>query len=141
MDPPKYPSFNPPSRAPYDGFWGKAEYIWTNGYEKGWHYDINGNPTGPAPIFGMPPDIIGGPLVKGAKLLRVGKFNFNSKFFHLVFKDKLLSRVKGFEHIVGENPDIFFNGTRIFLRGRGNLKYKSFDTGLDFWDYLSTLIP
>jgi len=104
----------------------------------GIQYDIQGNPLGFAPIGGTSPDIIGGPLLRGDKIIKLGKYAFNSRFFHRVFKPKILAKVGNYSKIVGNNPDISVNGISIVLNGAKNGPFKgnSLKTTLTIFDLI-----
>ncbi len=46
-----------PKLDPFTGFWGYVNYQWHGGNFDGFHYDMNGNATGLAPIMGIVPDV------------------------------------------------------------------------------------
>ncbi|WP_373400420.1 RHS repeat-associated core domain-containing protein [Algoriphagus halophilus] len=125
-------------RDPYSGFWGYLDYFLNGGISNGVQYDIKGNPLGLAPITGTPPDLIGGPLMRGDKVIKLGKYAFNSRFFHRVFKPKILSKAGDYSKIVGNNPDISLEGVSIVLKGatNGPFKGKSFKTTLTIFDLI-----
>ena len=90
------------------------------------------------PITGTPPDMLGGPLAKGDKAIKLGKYLLNPKGWHAI-KDGFLTQVgrTNFARIVGENPDITFKGTQIFLTGAKFSPYygKSYGTGITIKEF------
>ncbi len=123
----------------FGGFWGGVKYFWTGGNIDGYHYNMDGKATGLAPIMGMPPSFIGGPLRKGEQALKLGKYLFNPSAFHAVKKGVLsFANPKSFSHIVGTNPDLMFKGGKIWLTGTKTGGYfgKSYETGMTIADFL-----
>jgi RHS repeat-associated protein len=103
-------------------------------------YTVNaeGRISGLIPITGVAPEIIGGPLRKGQQAIRIGKHLFNPTYFHRTVKPDILSKAGDFVKIVGKNPDVSISGAKIVLKGakNGPFKGKSFDTGLDLFDFI-----
>jgi hypothetical protein len=123
----------------FSGLWGGLKYFWTGGNIDGYHYNLDGQATGLAPMMGMPPSFIGGPLSKGEQALKLGKYLFNPTAFHGIKKGVLsFSNPKTFSHIVGTNPDLMFNGGKIWLTGTktGGYYGKSYETGMTIADFL-----
>ena len=122
----------------YEGTWGFISWIWTGGIENGGRYDSDGNLIGLAPITGMPPDIIGGPMRKGQTAIKTGKYLFNPGHLHKVIKPQVLKSAGNFAKVVGKNPDITIKGTQIVLKGAKNGPYagKTFETGLKITDFI-----
>jgi len=122
------------------GFGGALKYFWTGGNIDGYHYNSRGNAVGLAPITGMPPSFIGGPLRKGQSAIKLGKYLFNPTAFHGVKKSVLMfANPKSFSHVVGTNPDLLFKGGKIWLTGTktGGYYRKSYETGMKIADFLS----
>jgi hypothetical protein len=122
----------------FNGFWGKLEYFLTGGNIGKFHYNIDGKVTGFAPIGGSP-DFIGGPLKKGDKAIKLGKYLLNPKAYHAIKKTFLLKiGLTNFAHIVGKNPDISFKGLKIILVGPKLSPYagKTYETGLNIIDFI-----
>ena len=94
--------------------------------------------TGPRVISGAP-SFIGGPLRKGQQAIKLGKYLFSPSTFHTT-KQVLLKSLgtKGYASVVGNNPDIMFKGTKVFLTGAKNSPYfgKSYETGLSVLDFI-----
>lgn len=68
--------------------------------------------------------------------IRIGRISVPTQTFHRVIKPDILKAAgKGFEKIVGHNPDIFIEKGEIILKGTGSFKGKSFPTGLDPADF------
>lgn len=123
------------------GFWDWANKINHLGKREwnGKYIDDDGNVIGTAPITGMPPSFIGGPLRKGQSALKVGKYFFNPTAFHSVKEGVLaFANPKNFSHIVGSNPDLMFKGGKIWLTGTKTGGYfgKSYETGMTIADFL-----
>ena len=125
------------NRDPYDGFLGNLNYFLNGGNENGIHYNRNGEPIGLAPIGGAP-DLIGGPLMRGEKIIKIGKYAFNSRFFHRIVKPKILQKGGDFSKIVGNNPDIGLDGINIVLKGAkgGPFQGRSYKTALTIFDFI-----
>jgi len=89
-------------------------------------------------VTGMPPDIIGGPLKNGAKAYNIGKYVFNSRYLHRIFKPKVLEMAGKYAKVVGDNPDIEIKGAKILLKGTKNSPFagKVYDTGLNLFDLI-----
>ena len=130
---------DPAPKQDFTGFWGVLKYFLTGGNIDGYQYDMDGDPTGYAPIMGMPPSIFGGPLRKGQAAIKLGKYLFNPSAFHGV-KDGVLAYVnpKNYSHIVGTNPDLMFKGGKIWLTGTkiGGYFGKSYPTEMTIADFL-----
>lgn len=123
----------------FSGFWGKVYYFLGGNTDDQYQYDINGRAIGYAPVTGMPPSLIGGPLRKGQEAIKLGKYLFNPNAFHYV-KQAVLATVnpKKFSHIVGKNPDIVFKNGRVWLTGTKTGGYfgKSYETELTIIDFI-----
>jgi hypothetical protein len=113
--------------------------IWVNEQGISVYIDDGGNVIGIAPNSGTP-DGIGPPLKKGEKVYNIGKYALSNRYLHRVLKPSILNRlnIKDYGHIVGKNPNISFEGTKIFLQGSPNGPFRgnSFSTGLDLIDLI-----
>ncbi len=76
--------------------------------------------------------------MKGDNIIKLGKYAFNSRFFHRIFKPKILVKAGDYSKIVGTNPDISLNGISIVLNGAKNdpFKSKSFKTSSTLFDFI-----
>ncbi len=122
-----------PNRQPFGWF----EWIWTGGNINGASYTKDGQLFGYAPQMGTPP-IIGGPLKSGDKILKIGQYFFNPKYFHKFIKPGILAKATNYAHIVGDNPDIVIKGVKILLSGAksGPFAGKTIETGLSILDFI-----
>lgn len=88
------------------------------------------------------PDMLGGPLRKGDKAIKLGKYLLNDRAWHSV-KKTFLSRIgKGkYEKIVGNNPDIDFKGLKIVLKASKNSPYvgKTYETSFTVIEFIEFL--
>jgi len=128
-----------PPKQDFNGVLGIIKYIWTGGNINGYSYNMEGEVTGVAPYTGMPPSIMGGPLNKGEKAIKLGKYLFNPKVLHSVKQIVLkTANPSKFAKIVGHNPDIMFKGGKIWLTGAKNSPFygKSYETTMTIIDFL-----
>ncbi|MBV6462361.1 MAG: hypothetical protein HJHJAOHD_02510 [Flavobacteriales bacterium] len=133
-----------PVMTPTDGIW---ESLWHTAYPRTYgmqEVDNLGNiSSGLQPYMGYPPDILGGPLRKGDRAIKIGRRLVNPKFYHQV-KEKWLHHV-GFEkfaHLVGDNPDITVKGAKIVLTPSKFSPFKgkpSYETSYSVFDFLEFL--
>ncbi|MBV6462367.1 MAG: hypothetical protein HJHJAOHD_02516 [Flavobacteriales bacterium] len=132
-----------PVMTPTDGIW---ESLWHTAYPRTYgmqEVDNLGNvASGLQPYTGYPPDMLGGPLRKGDKAIKLGKYLLNDRAWHSV-KKTFLSRIgKGkYEKIVGNNPDIDFKGLKIVLKASKNSPYvgKTYETSFTVIEFIEFL--
>jgi RHS repeat-associated protein len=67
----------------------------------------------------------------GGGMIRFGKIAVNANKFHRVIKPSILKSAGKFQKVVGNNPDIMLDGGKVFLKGTGPFRGKTFETGLD----------
>lgn len=129
---------NAPKLEPITDALGIADY-YLNGRSVGnIVYDLNGNPVKTDFSSYGSPDLIGGPLAKGDKAIKLGRILLNPKLWHN-HKKAFLTMVghKNFARAVGGNPDISFKGTKIILTGTGQgFKGKNYVTNYSIPDFV-----
>jgi hypothetical protein len=117
-------------------FFGNLSYYWSGGYENGITYDRQGYPYAYASLMGAP-DLIGGPLAKGDKAIKLGKNLLNPKLWH-TNKEAFLTQIgrQNFSRIVGNNPNISFKGNKIILTGVRDFKGKNYSTDFSIKEFI-----
>lgn len=130
---------NAPKLDPITDALGIADY-YINGRRVGnIIYDINGNPVRTDFSSYGSPDLIGGPLAKGDKAIKLGRVLLNPKLWHSKKSAfKTLIGESNFVRHVGANPDISFKGTKIILTGaaKGPFHGRNYVTNYSITDFI-----